>query len=117
MQGNVCVALGIAILLPGCANAPPKPYWDNTEWVGALGSAVEPSIHYPAEEAANGFPSFNAAIQFTYQSRQLKDIVIVNNQPGCSGRIHEYQATAITPIIQYRRQSNTLRDSFLLQPI
>lgn len=80
MKSWIYAVIGITVILFGCASSPPKPYWDNSEWVAALGAAVDSSMHYPLlEEAHNGFPSFIATVQFTYISRQLTHIEIIKS--------------------------------------
>lgn len=71
--------IGFVAFLMGCASAPPKPYWDNPEWVAALNTSIQSLITYPSIEAQKGWPIVNAVVEFTYESRQLKNLRIVQS--------------------------------------
>lgn len=80
--------IGFVALLMGCASAPPKPYWDNPEWVAALNTSIQSLITYPSIEAQKGWPVLNAVVEFTYESRQLENLRIV--QTTGSDRLDYY---------------------------
>lgn len=71
--------IGCAVFFMGCAGTPPKPYWDNPEWVAALNTSIQSSVQYPIRENKNGWPIFHAVVQFTYESRQLKNFSIIKS--------------------------------------
>ncbi|MGA9853216.1 MAG: hypothetical protein WBR15_09825 [Gammaproteobacteria bacterium] len=100
MKAKILIALGTTFLVAACASAPPKPYWENNLWIFELSAVVQSSIPYPyREKASDGFPSYIATVQFTYQSGQLKDIEII--QSTGSNKIDQYiinrLATVKTP--------------------
>ncbi|MHB8405978.1 MAG: energy transducer TonB [Gammaproteobacteria bacterium] len=59
------------LCITGCATAPPRPYWDNPEWVSGLDTAIQSSVHYPLDEAQNGWPIFRATMLVMYKSGRL----------------------------------------------
>ncbi len=81
MSCRVYALVALVIFFAGCASTPPKPYWDNPEWVAALNTAIRSSIRYPypLKEADNGWPTLHAIMQFTYQSRQLHALRVIKS--------------------------------------
>ena len=71
--------ISLVVFCMGCASTPPKPYWEDPEWVAALDTSIQSSIEYPLKEARNGWPTLHATIQFTYESSQLKDISVTKS--------------------------------------
>lgn len=82
MQKMILSALpliGCVVFYVGCASTPPKPYWENPVWVAALNTSIQSTIEYPLKEAQNGWPILHATVQFTYESRQLKDLRVIKS--------------------------------------
>ncbi len=72
MRCGLYMLIVIALLCAeGCVTAPPKPYWDNPEWVSGLDTSIQSSIPYPVDKAQNGWPIFHATMLVTYKSGQL----------------------------------------------
>ena len=86
MQARILTALLITGLLTACASTtmppakiPSAPYWENPQWINAMGQAIQDNIQYPIEAAKNGFPSGRAVVQFTYADDQFQDVSIIKS--------------------------------------
>lgn len=71
MRARILAILMIAGLLASCASTSVS-YWDNPQWVNALGKVVHSGIQYPKDAAQEDFPSGTAIIEFTYDNGKLQ---------------------------------------------
>lgn len=72
------------MLLAGCASEPPLPYWQNPDWINALGNSIQENIVYPEDILRTtltdkDFPAGRATVQFTYDQGKLDDVAIVES--------------------------------------
>ncbi|MGB9428903.1 MAG: TonB family protein [Gammaproteobacteria bacterium] len=80
MKPTTVTALWLAIVLAGCASAPPKPYWENDQWINAMAKTIKSNVHYPKKEAAQrGDPAGQAIVRFTYAAGAITDVTIVKS--------------------------------------
>jgi TonB family protein len=71
MRTRILTVLLIASLLTACASTPSVPYWENPQWINALGTAVNKGIQYPHSAAKDNFPSGTAVVTFVYDNGRL----------------------------------------------
>ena len=79
MRTRILTVLLIASLLTACASTPSVPYWENQQWVNALGLELQKDIQYPQSLAQYAYPLQDAYVQFTYDQGHLVDIKIVRS--------------------------------------